>query len=63
MIEAKTYPLGGEEIFPLEEGTCNCEIDIRIRPIIYIHRACLIGDFGLPACKECHKLLPVKELL
>ena len=61
-MEVKTWH-EDEGAFDLEEGTCNCDIDIKFRNIIYVRRVCLIGNFGIPACRDCHKVLPVKELL
>ena len=78
MMEVKTYH-EDEETFTLEEGTCSCDVDIRIRPIIYVQIkwTWLIerwetikgmqppgtGNLQMPACRDCHKLLPVEELL
>lgn len=57
-MEVKTY-LEDEETFILEEGTCSCEIDVELKDVIYVQ----IGDLGFPACRDCHKLLPARELL
>ena len=78
MTEVQTYH-EDEETFTLEEGTCNCGVDIRIRPIIYvqikwtwlIERWKTIkerlppgtGILYMPACRGCQKLLPIEELL
>ncbi len=57
-MEVKTY-LEEEETFTLEEGVCSCETDLEHRDIIYV----LVGDLGMPACRDCRKLLPARELL
>jgi hypothetical protein len=60
-MEVKTY-LEDEETFILEEGTCSCGIepqDLEESDFIYVR----IGDLGMPACRDCHKLLPAKELM